>query len=58
MEVESWGAGVRWPGAAPGAAGEIFLIHGLKKIEGSEGANLDENTHDLVYFGPVSKSRI
>ena len=30
--------GVRWLGAAPGAAGENFLIHLLKKIEGSEGA--------------------
>ena len=58
MEIESWEAGVRWLGAAPGAAGENFLIHGLKKIEGCEGANLDENTYKLVGLGPVSKSRI
>ena len=45
------------PGA-PGAAGENFFNHGLKKIEGSEGAILDENTPFLRCFGPVSKSRI
>ena len=50
--------GFRWPGAAPGAAGEIFLNHGLKKIEGSEGAILDKNAPFLRCFGPVAKSEI
>ena len=40
------------------SAGEFFFNHGLKKIEGSEGAILDKNKPFWVYFWAVSKSRI
>ena len=58
LELNPRRKGIRWLSAAPGAAGENFLNHGLKKIEGSEGAILDKNNPFWWYFWPVSKSRI
>ena len=58
LELNPGRTGIRWLSAAPGAAGENFFNHGLKKIEGSEGAILDKNKPFWGYFWAVSKSRI
>ena len=50
LELNPRRKGIRWLSAAPGAAGENFLNHGLKKIEGSEGAILDKNKPFWRYF--------